>query len=140
MPDMKVLELERPHPQITHIVELLASELSPCPERSKLGDFVEPFDVLNPGNYFVVIASDDMGAVRSRPLEHFNGSRIIPDNIAAANDLLKFAFRVCEYRFKGMPVGVNISEYQELHKRIKVISGGAPMRTGTPIVPRPEFT
>jgi hypothetical protein len=136
---MEVLKLERPRLELTQVVELLPVEMFSCPQRGHLGDLIEPLDLLNACHYFVVIASDYILAMRSRPFEHFRGTRIVSDNVAAANDLLKVAACVREYRIKCIRISVNIAEYQKAHKRINVISGGAPVRTGISIVPRPDL-
>jgi hypothetical protein len=134
-----VLKLERPHLELSQVVELLTVEVFSCPQRGNLGDLIEPLDLLNACNHFVVVASDHVRAVRSRPFEHFRRTRIVSDNVSAANDLLKVAACVREYRIKRIRIGVNIAEYQKAHKRINVISGGAPVRTGISIVPRPNL-
>jgi len=134
---MEVLELERPALKVTQVVELFPFEMFSCPQRGDLGDLIEPLDLLNACNYLVVIASDHVRTVSSRPFEHFHGTGIVSDNVAAANDLLKVAACVREYRIKRIRIGVNIAEYQKAHKRINVMSGGAPVRTRFLIVPRP---
>lgn len=133
MPDVEVLELERACLQLTQVLDLIARQLISCPQCSGLSNLVEPLEVINPSHYFVVIASQDVRAMRSRPLDHVCWPRIVSDDVAATNDLLIFAFCVGENRFKGIPIRVNIAENQELHTRINVIP-----ETQSPFVKRSQ--
>lgn len=116
MPDMEVLQLQWTHFDVTQVLELFAGHLFSRPERSDLRNVIEPLQAVDASHNLVVVASNDVRAMCSRPLERFCWSRIVSDNIAATDDVLKLTFRVLEYCFKSMPICVDIRDYQELHK------------------------
>jgi hypothetical protein len=119
---MELLQLDGAGHQAAQILHLLTSELFPGPERGYLGDLIEPFNVLYPGDDFVVITSNNPGAISSNPFDYFCWPGIVSDYVAAANDLLKLTVRISQNRFEGVPICMNIADNQELHKRINIIA------------------
>ena len=105
-----------------------------------MGYIIEPFQIIDAGHNLVVIAAHDGLAVGPCPFDDFRRMRIVADQVAAADNLLILALRRGKHRLERIPVGVQIAYEEVSHRRINVISGGAPNRTGTPIVPSPELT
>ena len=110
------------------------------PTGGGLGYIIEPLQVIDAGHNLVMIAAHDGVAVGPGPFNDFRGMRIVADQVAAADNPLVLALRRSKHRLERIPVGVQIAYEEVSHRRINVISGGAPNRTGTPIVPSPELT
>ena len=67
--------------------------------------------------------------------------------VSLPKHLVVLARGMLQYRLQALPVGVNVAEDQVSHaaayaflKRNSAISGGAPNRTGMPMVPIPRVT
>ena len=87
-----------------------------------------------------MVAANNRGDVLPHPFGDGVGIGSVPHHIATAQDPVVFAFGVFQNGLESLPIRVNIAEDQEAHRRTTAISGGAPSRTGTPMVPSPEPT
>ena len=74
------------------------------------------------------------------PVHNSIGIGTITDEVSATHRVVISAACIFQNGLERVPVGVNVAEDQIAHSLINETSGGAPKRTGTPIVPIPEET
>ena len=108
--------------------------------RGNLRDGIEPLEIVDARDHFIVIAANDMVTMPGAPLHNRRWIGIVAHQIAAADYCVVFVLRIGENGREGFEICVEIAKNQEAHRRKSVISGGEPRRIGIPMVPMPEFT
>ena len=88
------------------------------PASGALGHFIEPFQIFQAGDHFIVVAADYGVAMFTSPIQNFSGLRVVSHQVTATDDLIVLARNICQYSFQGVPIRMRIAENQELHKRI----------------------
>ena len=87
-----------------------------------------------------MISAHDVGDIVPRPF----GDRVricaVAHHIATTYDAIVAGLRVGKDGLERLPVGMDVAEDQVAHRRRRDTSGGAPRRTGTPMVPIPFET
>jgi hypothetical protein len=116
MTDVKMFQLRWTLRQTPQIIQLLMIHLEDGPTRRGLRDLVEPFETLDSSYNLVVISTDYSRAMFARPIQDQPRLRIVSHQIAAANDLIEFPFRIGNYCLQSVPIRVSICQNQELHK------------------------
>src|ERR1700761_60059 len=111
--EMKMFEPQRPFCQLAQIAKLFAIQVARGPTGSRLCYFVEPINIIDAGDNFIVIAANDGGAMGSGPFDDLAGMRIVSDEVAAADDLVEFVNAIGEDGLQGVPVCVDIAEKEE---------------------------
>lgn len=112
---MKIIQLHGPGGQLSQIGKLIVTQLRDGPARGDLCDLVEPFQAVNAGYDFIVVAAYDAHTVLPRPIEHTPRIGIVTDQVSAADHLVVPAFGVRQYGFKGGPVGMGVADNEEAH-------------------------
>src|SRR5947209_20019312 len=110
------------------------------PNGGDVGHGIEPLDVFEAGAGLVVIAADGDLGVLTHPFRDDIGVGSVTDNIAETHNTVVFALGMGQDGLECLPVRVNVTQDQEAHRRIIATSAGAPIRTGTAMVPIPLET
>ncbi len=95
--NVEVLQFQGAPLEVAKIIQLLAAKFSDCPAGSSLRDVIEPFEILDTSDYFVVIASNDRCAIRPGPFQDSRWMRIVSDQVATADNLFKTPFCIRQH-------------------------------------------
>ncbi len=144
--ELEGVDAERSARQAAKVVEIDFGELRHGPESRGARRGVEPFQIFETCAAPVVIAPNDGMQVGAGPIEHRVRIGGVAGKVAAANDAVVLASRVFEDGVERFFVAVEIADDEIAHddyadlRRARVISGSAPIRTGTVMVPMPAVT
>lgn len=106
VPNIEVFQTQGTGRQPGKVANLIAIQVLYGPAGSSLGYFIEPVELLQARHNLVVIASDHSCAMLPRPIHHWARSRVIPDEVSAADDLLIPCSGIRQDRFESRPIGV----------------------------------
>ncbi len=140
MQNLKAVDPLRALHQFSQILGVFRLNDGLGPQGRKARHGVEPLQILQAGASLVVISADDAVDIFSNPLDHLVGIGAIADQIAAADNAVEVRAGARQHGAERFPIGVNVAEDQIAHRRRTDTSGGAPSRTGTPMVPSPFDT
>mgnify|MGYP007019850119 CR=1 FL=1 len=138
--DLKAVRFYGTFRQISQVLRIGRRKRFHSPLGGRPRHRVEPFQFLRACTGLVVVSSHDHGYRFARPLDDAVRVGTVSDEVTAAKNRVVAAGSMIENGLESGPVRVDVTQDQVAHKRIKAISGGAPTRTGIPIVPTPRVT